>query len=1376
MFKEWLKQFLAMCICVITLLSSISPAFAEDYVKNDSDGDANYYIIEGKDVDTLFDFGLYDVGDIVDWIFQFKTFTVIKKYTDRDGNLQYKMYFNTPNLQSILKNRVISLVDDGYTDDTYDVDDTEWVVDVGLDAPDENVITKYGFQVPSYTYMGEYPKEVMSTAGILPNPKKWYEVLWRFIKSIFGVSFIKAPDADNFNTITYLNHTYSDKNDYILEFFKEYYLDYFERKIPIDNCDNGDEYFNSPEEVISMAVTQDAYDKAVQYNNEHLDQYNEALERYAYWDVYESNGHNAAALTSITQKVGNKQLDSWHFLASIEKYRDNFKTWAQSDLQTLLVLSDAFMNEGGSTRRRWGNNGAYMSFYRDYKIYDTPSFTPTEANMEEVSTAADILRYSEPHLLANISYTCEHHQLTYQKTTNYNYYSTDGGNSWNSAGTTSGGSTTPVDVYTYTYPTEQVSFADTAAWRDYLPNSYNTTYSLDGQNSTSTEVEDSRTETITGNTKQISVTYNVTTEYDDYYHYHIVSLQGNSDASNGTTSWSNYNTFLENCNYDFMEYDEADFVPNDLQVVHDNFELNADLIARYEEFNTLLANGADQDSSTDKVEILYRQCMITNDPDAEDEECWSKEFGEDKTSLTIVNVYAFSRIYTVTQDVVNDSSVHKLNNAQAHEILSLLQSYCGPYYPQVIGNMMKLMCATAKHDGDNGPNTTVVSDDKRVMPYDTASMLAKDRENYDVTDPRVDLYKSHIVGKLVSNFNFSFAIGIYFKPQKSLINIAGKITEISVFMQQLCNFGVFESYGLSPADMWTSAYTGLLMAMIALFFIIKTVASIIKMGTNAGARLVVAFLLLVFELGLITAIAANPTRVWNTIKNVENKMINLGEMSTVYSVPSLTYLYGNSSDMEVTYYMPYLDTWSKYNTGYGILESQQLMNTSTDSAELVDKDFPKIGSNEIKHYSVLLMDSFSYWGYSNSISNTVTVNGHTYNGSKINNNAYRVVDHFMAPRVDITELNGGNKMSISVTENENYNGQFQSGLVDVIVKLMNCCLCCLLSFIKFMTFLWQWFMLYIFIFKIILGRGAENKKMTTILIEVFSPTLAMIGIGLYTGAVMIMGMTAEGLAGIVLEIFLFWLTFMIIRWWHDLSRNAIGFPQTLVPVYMLTNLSEANRRRMADKARREAREDALDAGMGPDWDKKTLDEQREELFDDNGKLKSIYANDPTKTKVISNWYERAYNTDRNSRYSPISEQTRNAMRNLESDDCYRDGIKKFKDSYNPDKETHIDQSMVGIDHDEHGRGKNKHNQSGKINGTASTVSDAVSSMYGDNEPGKPHTDDEPGKQHKDSEDDYGRTKSGSGEYSDRRSAPKKIGASDNDQNDNNSKGDANDED
>ena len=37
-----------------------------------------------------------------------------------------------------------------------------------------------------------------------------------------------------------------------------------------------------------------------------------------------------------------------------------------------------------------------------------------------------------------------------------------------------------------------------------------------------------------------------------------------------------------------------------------------------------------------------------------------------------------------------------------------------------------------------------MSDDPRVMPFDTSQLPAEDSANYGVTDPRVELYKNHI--------------------------------------------------------------------------------------------------------------------------------------------------------------------------------------------------------------------------------------------------------------------------------------------------------------------------------------------------------------------------------------------------------------------------------------------------------------------------------------------------------------------------------------------------------------------------------------------------------------------------------------------------------
>ncbi len=1233
MFKEWLKQFLAVSICTITILSSFSPAFADNYIPSDSGSDATYYIIEGKDVEKLFDFTIYDIPDIVSWIFQFKTYTVIKKYDD-SGETIYKGYFNTPNLQSICKNRVISSVDDGYTDDTYKIEDTEWVVKVGKNATTENVITKYGFQVPSYTYMGEYPKEVMSTAGILPNPKHWWEVAWRAIKSLFGVSFLKAPDADNFNTITYLNHEYKDKSDYILDFFKLYYLDYFERQIPVDTIEASKaelsgEYFSGPEEVIELAVTEEAYSKAKLYNETHSDEYKEACQRMEYWDAYESAGGGAAgieACLSLTTLVGNRKYDAWHFLASIPSYNSVFLNWVNANPNKAYIM----INAACGSFKRYGGSGTNLNRPAKYGI-TTTEFTENEDLNNSISLAADILKYTETstNFKAHVSYQIQTRTRTITEYSDS--VAIPSGYTIYNEHTDIGPWTT-----TITDEIEEMVFTDTEPFRD--DPEYYDNYSYENGPATSSSNDDKEGPDDTSWTVWSETTYTQTEI--KYINYKIIYLYAKNDTTN-TMTYDDYKDFIATCSFESFTFDKSDFIPAQLQNIYNTYLKNQELMEKHDRFIELLKKGDDQPDDTSKKELLYRQCLITNESEKEDE-CWSRKYGDDKTSLTTVHVYAYSRIWTVTEDY--PESKHELTDADTHEILTKLEAYCGPYYSEVISNMMKIMCATAKNEGNMAPLTMVISDDKRVMPYDTASLLARDRENYGVNDPRVELYKTHVVGKLISDFAINpLALGIYIKPQKTIVKLAGRITEFSVFMQQLCNFDVLDGYGLSPANMWVSGYVTLMMCLLAVFFIFKTVVAIIKMGTQSGAKLILAFFILVFELGLITATFANPTKVWTMIKNVDTKVINLGEMSTIYSVPELTYLYGTASDMEVTYYMPYLDTWSKYNTGYGILKSEQVINDATDYRETVEKEFPTIGGVEVKHWSVLLMDSFHYWGYSNSVANTVTVGGHTYNGSKINNNAYRVVDHFLAPRVTITD--NGDSLSMSTRMNENYNGEFQSGMLNLIVKLLNCILCCLLSLIKMLTFLWQWFVLYIFIFRVILGRGAEGKPMGRIILETFAPTIAMIMIGLYAGIVMFMGMDAEGIFGLLLEIFLFWLTFMMIRWWHDFGRQ-VWFPNTLIWMYWLTNLSRAQQRLQQDRIQNAAKNQDIDNDMPEEYSNMSLEEQRDVLFDENGNRRSQYRAKKYDTQVM-NWYNRAKAQEGPAYNKMHDEQTRRQMRNLE---------------------------------------------------------------------------------------------------------------------------------
>ena len=670
------------------------------------------------------------------------------------------------------------------------------------------------------------------------------------------------------------------------------------------------------------------------------------------------------------------------------------------------------------------------------------------------------------------------------------------------------------------------------------------------------------------------------TDIKNFYYKHDTGL-GSDNDHDVINVYSNYaykdaEDFYDKCSLDQIVLTEEDFIDEKEDYIEKKYEEYAEQIDKHKTFIDLLSHGEEADNATRK-EVLYRQCLIESD---NDDECISTKYGGVENTLSVSEVYIYSGIYKVTKDYADDEDV--LKDTDAQEILTKLQSYCGLYYPEVIANMKVMMCSIAYNEDTNmEPYQMTQFDDVRVMPFDAQRLSPSEKLNYSCSDPRVELYRTHAIGQLKADgqldesgqeeigstvFLFLMGFGLIklFKPWQLFINIGGFVTQLSVLMQQLMDFNALDALGLSPTTMWSGPFVAMMMILLASYFIIRTVIGVIKMGSNSFWKTLAAFFILVFELGIITAIAAAPEKTWDIIKKVDSYVINLGEMAAVRS-DKIDYLFDGANDTEVMYYLPYFDLWSKYNTGYGLMDDEQEFDYTTDAAELnmIDKNLPQINGNDIKHYSVLLADSFSYYGSTTSTKFGTLKDGKLINGNRINNNAYRVVDHFMAPRVTITQPTA-DTVHLEVTQNENYNGQFQSftgsGIFDILVKFVNCFLMCFLSLIKFLTFLWQWWVFYIFIFRVILGRAAEHKTGKDILIETFSPTIALVAIGFYTGILMRIFMTVEGLLGLIFIIFCWWLTFRLIGWWHNLDGGK-AFPLLLIPIYRLTNATNFNMNR-----------------------------------------------------------------------------------------------------------------------------------------------------------------------------------------------------------------------
>lgn len=1252
------KQFLAVFMCICILLPSlvtilpiiftimpvpIPKVYAEDYETDndyvDEETGTIYYIIKGANLNELFDFEVKDAlkgQQALDFITTFKSYTVI----GRKANGEYAFFFNAPTIQTNLKDRLISKINDGYTDDTYDVNETQWIVDVGETDKDsefsfekENVISKYGFAVPSPTYMGEYPKLAMSTANIIPR-SGWAKI-WRGIKSFFtGCSFLDAPDASSFKTITYLNHTYKDRNEWIIEAFMDYFMIYCMGWVAYDGNGQGQQPYMYTENV-QYSGGGNVVGSMANYDWENKTDYAPKIKKY-------NDYKKEAEVYGVT--IPELSPGNYPYFTSAQDLIEKTVTDAEKDAAV------KWLNEHVKEREE-----AHFleDTYNAYVGCGTTTETVTLNGSDTVTITyngfinnnGDFERFRTEFLF--------NHELSDERNASYI-------EAYNSA--------MKIQIVQQAMKASGLQANPEERGEDIVNAVAHPPYIVYKPNPE--EVPDGTDKDGKPKTKKVTKPP-------------AIIATGAFDGSMGTFLGYNYDGNTSHriplsriqAALDYLDvFVKYDFQRNNFLTEFDEYILQKEAECQRTIYNyfVFLITFSEGDETTKKNPIIaYRQCLIKSE---KEEQCISKKYGE-KTTITIASLYAYSGLYKICEDPANHPkresdgtpNPYKLTRAGAIKTIQHIQNYCGPYYTEVLQNLIKLMGKTMPNgSGTSNELNELISNkcaDPRIMPYDVSSLSKGDMINYTIKDPRVELYKDHIVGGIISDLTLNWGFSVYIKPQKTLINLGGKITEIAIFFQRLCSLDKLDEWGLSPTTMWQNGFIALVMAFVALYFIVVTVYSIIKMGTRSASKIILGFIVLLLELGFFTLLINNPQRVWNKTKTIVTKVSNLGEEigKDRFDNYGLDYLYASASNTEVTYYLPYLDMWSKYNTGYGMLADEQLIvpDGQTDLPDLPElkeiEELPTINGNNINHYSVLLMDAISYYGKGNSVSG-ITVkdeNGQliTYNGSTINNNAYRVVDHFLAPRVKVVGegvealkgyntieqlyqamLNGsiGNALekpiNLEFSENENYNGEFQSGFIDIIVKLLNCLLAAFLSLIKFLVFIWQWFMFYIFIFRVVLSK-TEHKNWRDILVETFSPVLCLVFLGIYSSLAIWLGMSIDGIIGLGLMLAMFWVTFQIILIWKDLRRGTL-FPQTLKPVAYILESIFKHRKGLDTTAEEEINvedmsldtiKDARDIGFEFESEEDVLDFAKftELLFDADGNMKSH------DNQIYKDWFMRA---------------------------------------------------------------------------------------------------------------------------------------------------------
>lgn len=591
----------------------------------------------------------------------------------------------------------------------------------------------------------------------------------------------------------------------------------------------------------------------------------------------------------------------------------------------------------------------------------------------------------------------------------------------------------------------------------------------------------------------------VVTIRDDYYttdKYRYKSLSGLLNGENGYSlsveGKNSFNEFIKThhigienksieeieksgeFNFTYFKYPVSEVITEDMNKVISVYEENKKKIDEYNAFiNKFNSYG----------EHSVKQCLIGS---KEPEKCSNDKFGS-STTLYVGNVHILSNAFELLE---NKSSLSKEDVIM---YLEKIRAFTGPYYREVFGNLLTEIVYYYKE----AYKTDLVFEEKilRPLPYDWSSMKGTDKDTFTVSDPRNDLYKNHLLGAVVSSLNVvNFNVLFYFRLQPFLIDAVGWINDLTIMFNNMIDFTILEQYGLSPTSLWDNGLVTVALICLVLFIMFKTVTMFFALlkGKSKLSRLFVLVFIVMLEMGLFTYLSNNKDTVWQRFKEPISYIMNLGEMTFVNSDENFDYIVEKGSDI---YALPYYDAWSIYNVGYSLKDPQNYIDVNSGKAEVKDIFVPKLKADkEIKHWAMLLANSFDYNGQSNSVMALKDKDGNLINGATINNNAYRVVDHFLAPRVNITTENGVKK--VSVEHNENFNGQFQTKFFEIFTRILLSLINCLLVFIKLLLFFHFWFNLYIFIYTVIKSKLRDRMKWKYILHKIFIPLGYMVLIGM----------------------------------------------------------------------------------------------------------------------------------------------------------------------------------------------------------------------------------------------------------------------------------------
>ena len=1182
----------------------------------------NFYPL-AVDAEKIFNFSIAE-GDLlkpVDWLFDKNTYIVIKEV---DG--EKAVYWNVPNVQQQVVNTVIDKLstNTGYVDNTYTPKTN--LVPVGTDR---NNMTRYGFDIPSYTYNGEISLVLMSMNRILPT--NFWSAAWRALKATFGGSFINAPDAENYASMQYIGNDYDDNTENLIDFIANNWDEFFVDKIyrAVDEttvngysdykCTSGESTFC---DFVTLNESKDfkeqgqklAHSLNYYYNGTITQMYvaPSAMENARQWienfffriQLKESGNYafTTEEITSKTNEFGHAE-HGYSYNAekmSLEKHEigvEDIKTFdeqiqkviAYDKEQAMIIATNRCKIGYNTTDKDITEKSDGVKDIEPTDSTDSACATSNGGSSEYCYEYEDTKTTYDPCTLTSDSSAC---------CVGGNCYSNFG---CNAAGGCSVINTEKIKVWKF----DSESYEND---HNYWENKEGTpTGKYKGKDKDINNVKDCveqydklydkcvdhisrenlteeqkicpiyeehkyKVPTYTysktdkklmygGSSKDYSYATNDREKWfqSSHYMYRFGSDQPNSgkfmnyNSTYPTSTSLNFNQGYSSIKM-FNSDEESRLIANKPETnlfpsaeiiekivgidthntVKGAYAGNVETVAKYRLYTLHWEESFKQSKkSGNKDKFFYNQCLIST---ATTNQCLT----EDGNQLYLKNIFADNGVAEIEMDVNSKKwQVEKekleeknkikikdedLKRQKAELIVSKIQAASAQYYDQVVNNLVQLMIT--KSDGkikfeDNLPI--------RVIPYNVDSMILEDQERVGIADPR---YTNSILSSIMNGEFPTIRLNVIQPIAEKFLSFIGKISEIAVMLSQFMTFEFVENVlHLSPEDMWENAFIMIAISVLVVWFIVRMVILAYKfVKGNAGLKEVITrFILFLFMLSVLTILSIAPDRVWNTVKRATTVMTAAGERASLQSNKVYDFIIQDNNSNDEVYWAVYFDAWSLYNTGYSLTTINAQTKENPQLVKLGDGTPETAGNFDNKGvWSLNLADSFLYDAGKNNIN--------------IDSRAYRVVDHFMAPRVTINDNN-----TISVKPNENFNDMYQKNVLGLIPKAAGALLITTLVLIKFLTFLYFWYLLYMFVLNIMLSLNTE-KDLKELFKITFMPILQLFALGLWTSIVIYVTSITNDLAGIIIILAFYYISWRLFTLW----KERFGyFPQTLLPLYLL---------------------------------------------------------------------------------------------------------------------------------------------------------------------------------------------------------------------------------